>query len=162
VTALWHFSENPSLGRFLPRDGKVWAIDDPHSWLYWFPRDCPRACFWAVEQTADDDVDLWLDGDRDRQVAVIEASWLERLRSVRLFAYRMPPEPFDIVEDGRFYIASTPVDAIDRVEVVDLLTRHAGAGTELRITPSLYPLWDKVIETTLDFSGIRLRNAVRP
>ena len=38
----------------------------------------------------------------------------------------------------------------------------AEAGNELRITPSLYPLWDRVIETTLDFSGIRLRNAVRP
>jgi len=162
VTELWHFSEDPSLGRFLPRDGKVWAIDEPHSWLYWFPRDCPRACFWAVEVTTDDDVERWLDGDRDRRVAAIETSWLVRLRSVGLYAYRMPPEPFDVVEDGRFYIASTPVDAIERVELDDLLARHAEAGNELRITPSLYPLWDRVIETTLDFSGIRLRNAVRP
>jgi hypothetical protein len=30
-----------------------------------------------------------------------------------------------------------------------------------RIAPVLYPLWDKVIETTLEFSGIRHRNAVR-
>ena len=74
----------------------------------------------------------------------------------------MPPEPFDVVEDDRFYIASTPVDALERVEVGDLLTRHAEAGNELRISPSLYPLWDDVIETTLDYSGIRLRNAVRP
>jgi hypothetical protein len=162
VTELWHFSEDASLGRFLPRDGKVWAIDEPHSWLYWFPRDCPRACFWAVEATTDDDVERWLDGDRDRRVAAIETSWLERLRSVGLYAYLMPPEPFDVIEDGRFYIASTPVDAIERVELGDLLARHAEAGNELRITPSLYPLWDRVIETTLDFSGIRLRNAVRP
>ncbi len=161
MTQLWHFSEDPSLGRFVPRDGKVWAIDERHSWLYWFPRDCPRACFWAVEQTADDDVESWLDGDRDRRVAAIETSWLERLRSVRLYAYRMPPGPFDIVEDGRFYIASTPVEAIERVELGDLLARHAEAGNELRITPSLYPLWDKVISTTLDFSGIRLRNAAQ-
>ena len=83
------------------------------------------------------------------------------MRDVRLYAYRMPPEPFDIVEDGRFYIASTPVDAIERVEVGDLLARHAAAGIELRIAPSLYPLWDRVIESSLDFSGIRLRNAVR-
>lgn len=32
---------------------------------------------------------------------------------------------------------------------------------ELRIVPTLYPLWDAVIRTTLDYSGIRLRNAVR-
>jgi hypothetical protein len=70
VTELWHFSEDPFLDRFVPRDGKVWAIDAPHSWLYWF----------------------------------------ERLRSVRLYAYRMPPEPFDLVMDQRFYVSSTPVD----------------------------------------------------
>ena len=147
--------------RFVPRDGKVWAIDERHSWLYWFPRDCPRACFWAVETTSDEDVERWLDGDATRRVAVIECDWLERLRSLTLYAYRMPGEPFDVVEDGRFYIASTTVDAIERVELGDLLARHAEEGIELRIAPALYPLWDKVIETTLDFSGIRLRNAVR-
>ena len=162
MTELWHFSEDRSLGHFVPREGKVWAIDERHSWLYWFPRDCPRACFWAVDSTTDEDVEHWLDGGRERRVAVIETSWLERLRSVRLYAYRMPPEPFDLVEDDRFYIASIPVDALERVAVGDLLVCHAEAGNELRITPSLYPLWDKVIETSLDFSGIRLRNAVRP
>ncbi len=161
MTELWHFSEDPSLGRFLPRDGKVWAIDGRYGWLYWFPRDCPRACFWAVEETTDDDVETWLDGDRDRRVAVIETAWLERVRDVGLYAYRMPPEPFDIVEDGRFYIASVPVNAIERVAVGDLLARHATKGIELRIAASLYPLWDRVIESSLDFSGIRLRNAVR-
>ena len=50
---------------------------------------------------------------------------------------------------------------IERVEVGDLLMRHSEAGNELRIAPVLYPLWDKVIEITLEFSGIRLRNAVR-
>jgi hypothetical protein len=161
VSELWHFSEDASLGRFVPRDGKVWAIDDRHAWLYWFPRDCPRACFWAVASTTDDDVERWLDGDRERRVAVIETAWLERMRTIRLYAYRMPPEPFDVVTDDRFYIASVPVEATERVEVGDLLARHAEAGIELRIAPALYPLWDKVIETTLDFSGIRLRNAVR-
>ncbi|HET7571723.1 MAG TPA: hypothetical protein VFJ77_03540 [Gaiellaceae bacterium] len=161
MTVLWHFSEDPTLGRFVPRDGKVWAIDDRHSWLYWFPRDCPRACFWAVPSTTDDDVEQWLDGDRDRRVAVIETGWLERLQAVALYAYRLPSGPFEVVEDDRFYIASTPVDAIERVELGNLLSRHAAAGVELRISPALYPLWDRVIETSLEFSGIRLRNAVR-
>jgi hypothetical protein len=159
MNALWHFSEDATLGRFVPRDGKVWAIDERHSWLYWFPRDCPRACFWALESTTDEDVERWLDGDRARRVAVVECDWLERMRMVRLYAYRLPVEPFDVVEDGRFYIASTTVEAIERVEIRDLLARHAEARIELRVAPSLYPLWDKVIETTLDYSGIRLRNA---
>jgi hypothetical protein len=158
---LWHFSEDPSLGRFVPRGGKVWAVDDAHAWLYWFPRDCPRACFWAIDSTTDDDVERWLDGDRTRRVAVFEGAWLERVRTVKLYGYRMPPEPFQFVQDDRFYVASSTVDAFERVEVGDLLARHAAAGVELRIAPTLYPLWDAVIETSLDFSGIRLRNAVR-
>jgi hypothetical protein len=158
---LWHFSEDPTLGRFVPRDGKVWAIDEQHAWLYWFPRDCPRACFWAIDSTSDEDVETWLDGDPTRRVAVVESAWLDRIRQVELYAYRLPAELFDTVEDDRFYIASTTVDALERVQVGDLLARHAVAGIELRIAPALYPLWDKVIATTLDFSGIRLRNAVR-
>ena len=75
----------------------------------------------------------------------------------------MPPETFDVVEDDRFYISRDDRSTRSSVvELGDLLTRHAEAGNELRIAPSLYPLWDEVIETTLDFSGIRLRNAVRP
>ena len=145
----------------MPRHGKVWAIDDRHSWLYWFPRDCPRACFWAVDSTTEDDVERWLDGDPARRVAVVEGTWLERIRATTLYAYRMPREPFDVVEDDRFHIAHATVDAVERVEVGDLLARHAEEGIELRIAPELFPLWDTVVESTLDFSGIRLRNAVR-
>jgi hypothetical protein len=106
-------------------------------------------------------VELWLDGDRARRVAVVENHWLERMRTATLYGYRMPSDAFDVVEDDRFHIACTAVDALERVELSDLLARHADAGVELRIAPALYPLWDKVIETTLDYSGIRLRNAVR-
>jgi hypothetical protein len=161
VTELWHFSEDPGLSRFEPRDGKVWAIDESHSWLYWFPRDCPRATYWAVATTTDEDVERWLDGDPEKRVAVIEDGWLDRVSRVELYGYRMPREPFDVVQDGRFYIASTPVEALERVTVGDLLARHAAAGIDFRVEHALYPLWDEVIETTLEFSGIRLRNAVR-
>jgi hypothetical protein len=42
----------------------------------------------------------------------------------------------------------------------DLFERHAEASIELRILPNLWPLWDAVVASTLDFSGIRLRNAL--
>ena len=76
--ALWHVSEDDSIRRFEPRDGKVWAIDTRHLPLYWFPRDCPRATFWACASTAEDDVVRFLGGDRDRRVHVVEPAWLER------------------------------------------------------------------------------------
>src|SRR5205085_80551 len=81
VTELWHVSEEPTIEVFHPHHRElhaldeplVWAVDAQHWWLYWFPRDCPRACFNANADTTDEDVERWLDGDRQRRVAVIEA-----------------------------------------------------------------------------------------
>jgi len=168
VTELWHVSEEPTIEVFHPHHRElhaldeplVWAVDAQHWWLYWFPRDCPRACFNANADTTDEDVERWLDGDRQRRVAVIEAAWLERMRSTKLYAYRLPAETFEPWD--KFFVSRETVLPLEVVELGDLLARHAAARNELRIAPTLYPLWDKVVETTLDFSGIRLRNAVRP
>jgi hypothetical protein len=91
---------------------------------------------------------------------VIESAWLDRFRSARVYAYRLPPDTFEPWD--KFFVSRETVAPLELVELGDLLARHAEAGNELRVAPTLYPLWDKVIETTLDFSGIRLRNAVRP
>jgi hypothetical protein len=168
VSELWHVSENPAIEVFHPRQNDlhaldeplVWAVDSAYWWLYWFPRDCPRACFNAKEDTTDEDVERWLDGDRVRRVAVIESRWLERFRSAHVYAYRLPPESFEPWD--KFFVSRETVLPLEVVELGDLPAKHAEAGNELRIAPTLHPLWDKVIESTLDFSGVRLRNAVRP
>jgi hypothetical protein len=155
--ALWHVSEEAGIDRFEPRDGRVWAIDTRHVPLYWFPRDCPRATFWAVEDTTDDDVDRYLNGDRLRRVHVIEPVWLERMRNTQVHAYRLPDATFE--PEDRYWISSVAVEPIECVELPDLLAVHADAEIELRIAPQLLDLWERVIASTLDFSGIRLRNA---
>jgi uncharacterized protein DUF6886 len=168
VSELWHVSEDPTIEAFHPQRSElhaldeplVWAVDTHRWWLYWFPRDCPRACFEANEETTDDDVDRWLDGDRTRRVGVIESAWLERFRSARVYAYRLPADSFEPWD--KFFVSHESVAPLELRELGDLLARHAEAGNELRIAPALYPLWDRLVETTLDFSGIRLRNAVRP
>ena len=43
----------------------------------------------------------------------------------------------------------------------DLVELHRDAGIELRVVPRLLELWDDVIASTLEFSGMRLRNARR-
>ncbi len=150
-------SEDPALGPFVPRDGKVWAIDTRHLPLYWFPRDCPRATFWANDDTTDEDIRIWLGGDRARRVHAIEPTWLQPMRTTTLYAYRMPEETF--VQEDRFFVSPVRVDALERMRLDDLLQLHADARIELRIAPGLLALWNTVIGTTLDFSGIRLRNA---
>ena len=163
--ALWHVSEDPAIERFVPHhrplhandEPLVYAVDTRHLPLYWFPRDCPRACFWANGETSDDDVGAWLDGDRLRRVHAIESSWLERMRTAPVFAYRLPDETFEPWD--RFFVSRETVDPVEVVPLGDLLARHAEARIELRIAPALHPLWDRVTASTLDFSGIRLRNA---
>jgi hypothetical protein len=50
------------------------------------------------------------------------------------------------------------VQPLEVIDLGDLLARHADAGIEIRIVPQLLLLWQHVIESTLQFSGIRLRN----
>ncbi|WP_305788309.1 DUF6886 family protein [Symbioplanes lichenis] len=44
--------------------------------------------------------------------------------------------------------------------VGDLLALHAEAGIQLRVLPRLGDFWQAVIASTMEFSGIRLRNAL--
>jgi hypothetical protein len=163
--ALWHVSEDASLRRFEPHvaaaavDGEplVWAVDTRHLPLYWFPRDCPRGTFWAHCGSDPEDVRRLL-GDATR-VHLAEAGWLERIHAARLHAYRLPEEPFARHEVGGYWVAREPVDAVERVELGEPLALHARAGIELRVVDSIWPLWNEVVGSTLEYSGIRLRNA---
>ena len=77
-----------------------------------------------------------------------------------MVAYRLPEEAFEPYDDaGGHWVARAAVEPVEVVELGDLLGRHAQAEIELRIVPSLWPLWDRVVASTVDFSGIRLRNA---
>jgi hypothetical protein len=163
--ALWHFSEDPSLGRFLPRPAPlaarplVWAVDTRHAPMFWFPRDCPRGCVWPVSATTAEDRERFFGQSAASRVHVMEAGWLGRMRECRLYAYRLPTEAFRPHQVGGYWVADTPVDALDRVVLDDLVGRHADAGIELRITPSVWPFWRRVTTSTVNFSGSRLRNA---
>jgi Family of unknown function (DUF6886) len=156
--ALWHVSEDDSIRRFEPRDGKIWAIGTRLLPLYWFPRDCPRATFWAESETTEDAVDRFLGGDRARRVHVVEPHWLEPMRTTRVLAYRLAEESF-VENDDRFWISGEPVEPLGVVELGNLVRRHEDAGIELRTEDDLLGFWDEVVGSSLGFSGIRLRNA---
>ncbi len=138
----------------------VWAVDTRHLPLYWFPRDCPRCTFWAGPRTTDAHLARFLDGRRELRVHVIEEGWLERVREARLYLYRLPVEPFaQDRETLGYWMSRAAVDPLELVGIDDLIGRHAAAGILLRPVPNFWPLWDAVVASTLEFSGIRLRNA---
>ena len=164
---LYHFSENPSIDRFAPRiaptsamkDEAVWAVDAEHAHLYYFPRDCPRVHF-AMATTTPEDRKRFLGLSTAKHVAAIEIEWLSRLRSTKLFRYRLPPAGFELVDEhAGYWIARHEVRPLDVEPLDDLLDANVAAGVELRIMPSLWPLYEAVIASTLEFSIIRWRNA---
>jgi hypothetical protein len=165
--ALWHFSEDPGLRRFQPhvpatspgQPPLVWAVDTRHAPTFWFPRDCPRGCIWPVSTTTAEDRERFFGQSDTGRIHVIESSWLERMRTCRLYAYRLPTGPFRPHETGGYWVCGTPVEAEERTVVDDLIGRHARARIELRVTPSVWPFWRRVTESTVEFSGSRLRNA---
>jgi hypothetical protein len=168
--ALWHFSEDPALRRFRPRSSArssagpqarahVWAVDTRHAPMFWFPRDCPRGCIWPVSTTTPEDRERFFGQSAAARVHVVEAGWLDRMQACRLYAYRLPVEAFRPHEVGGYWVADEPVEAIELVVVDDLVGRHARAGIELRITPSIWPFWRRVVSSTAEFSGSRLRNS---
>lgn len=168
MPALYHFSEDPTISRFKPHRAKsslldeplVWAIDEWHAPMYFFPRDCPRACFWPGPSTSAADRTRWFEYVEARMVIAIEAVWLDRLRTTALYRYMMPDGRFRLLDaTAGHWISNEAVTPLTVEPVGDLLTALVGAGVELRITTSLIPLWRRVIRSTLEFSGTRLRNA---
>jgi hypothetical protein len=161
-------SEDPTITRFVPHraatarsdEPLVWAVDTRHLPLFWFPRDCPRCTFWAGPRTTAADAARFLAGQMELRVHVVEEKWLERIRDTRLCLYRLPPGSFtEDAEVAGYWLSRETVEPLELVTIGDLIDRHAEAGIVLRDQPKLWPLWDDVIASTLEWSGIRLRNA---
>jgi len=161
-----HFSEDPAITRFVPHvaatarqpEAYVWAVDHDTAPAYWFPRDCPRALAWTRPGTTAEDR-AWLGSPR---VHAIEHAWLRRFRDVELYAYRFDAAAFRPLGEAA-HVATTPVRPLGPPERVgDLFELHERAGIELRLVPELWPFWHGVLDRTLGFSGIRLRNARTP
>jgi hypothetical protein len=165
-----HFSEDPSIAGFVPHvaataqqpSAYVWAVDAEQAPTYWFPRDCPRVTTWVGPRTTVDDRGRILGPGGGERVHAVEYAWLERMRTVRLYAYRLPAAAFRPIGELRAYamVAECPVTPLgppDRVG--DLFALHAAAGIQLRVLPDLWGFADAAASSTLEFSGIRLRNA---
>lgn len=164
--ALWHVSENRAIERFVPhvsvtassREARVWAVDTRHLPLYWFPRECPRGTFWAHAGTTAEDASLLAGASR---VHLVEAVWLERMRTARVVAYELGGEAFEPdPEVGGYWLSRETVVPRRTVELGELVELHAVSGIELRVVDNLWPTWNRVVGSTLEFSGIRLHNAV--
>ena len=164
---LYHFSEDPSIARFVPHVPRtnpdhrraVWAIDAEHAPLYWFPRDCPRVTVWPL-RAADLGTFQQRFATASARLHAIESQWLQRMRDTHLFRYEFDPAGFVQWEEANGqWIAEFDVVPVAMSAVGDLLDAHAAAGIELRIVPSLWPFFDIAVGGEFDFSVVRMHNA---
>ncbi|MCA9844740.1 MAG: hypothetical protein R3C29_06150 [Dehalococcoidia bacterium] len=163
---LYHFSEEPGIEAFVPRtpvhrtdvEPLVWAIDDWHAPMYYFPRDCPRILVWPLPETTGGDMERWFGTTPARILAFMEYAWLERMSSTPIYRYEMPYEGFFSLDDAGMFVSRETITPVSVEPVGDLVAALRSAKVELRLSETLTHLrglWN----TTFHASGIRLRNA---
>lgn len=123
-----HFSEDPTITTFIPHvpatarvnAAYVWAVDAQRSPGYWFPRQCPRVLAWATAESTSSDIVAIIGPTGVSRVHAIEYVWLERMRTVRLYAYRFAAEvfhPFTEMEPERRRGTPEPTAHVAQVSV---------------------------------------------
>lgn len=165
-----HFSEDPGIVRFTPHVARtarqdaayVWAVDAERSPAYWFPRQCPRAMAWITPATSLSDTQRILGPGGGNRVHAVEFGWLDRIRTVELFAYRLPADEFRPIGEPEPYahVAARTVRPLGPPEPVgNLFELHGAAGIQIRVLPTILDFWATVTRSTMGFSGIRLHDA---
>ena len=151
---LLHFSEDPSIVRFVPHvaatarqpEAYVWTVDALNSPCYWLPRQCPRVCSW---------------GEGVARVHAIEETWRGAVETTTLYAYRFAAADFEpFGERPHAHVATHAVVPLGPpVEVSDLVGLHQQHGIELLVLPDLADHLARVRAQGLEFSAIRMGNA---
>jgi hypothetical protein len=163
---LYHFSEENNIAVFEPRPSRldepplVWAIDQEHAPLYYFPRDCPRAAFGPGKQTTAEDAAPFRAVTRAHRIIAVENRWLQRILDTQLYVYHFATESFCMQDaNAGYYVSRESVVPLQVEPVGGLIRKLTEANIELRFTPSLTPIREMVLNRTYDFSLIRMAHA---
>jgi hypothetical protein len=119
---------------------------------------------WLRDSTTPADRDRIIGPGGGTRVHAIEYAWWEALRTTTVYAYRFDAAAFKPIAspdaEPHAMVATEPTTPLAAPEPIgNLIDCHAAAGIQLRLLPNLWPFWDAVTESTVGFSGIRLRNA---
>jgi hypothetical protein len=116
---------------------------------------------WARDESEQAAFTELFESEASRIVAA-ETDWMERVRDGKLYRYVFDAAAFKpwVEADGQ-YITEQVVYP-QHVELLDdLLALHAAAAVEIRFTPRLGALMDRILESGLPFSFVRIRDAKR-
>ena len=161
---LFHVSEEENIKKFVPRFSEriqkpaVWAIAELKLANYLLPRNCPRVCFSANENTTKEDIQRYLGSSK--QVVAIESYWYQTAIATTLYLYEMPRDTFTLFDAvAGYYIANSAIVPLKKHVVKQPIQTVLKRNIELRVLPSLWQLQDEIVNSSLDFSAIRMKNA---
>jgi len=167
---LFHVSHEGSIARFEPRPPPshavgithdvVWALDGAHLAPYLLPRDCPRVTFAPSPASTAADIQCFMGPGSSQRVVAIEHAWFVRAQQESIWIYELPTGSFVLVDHtAGYYVSRETIRPQAQRKVENPLAELLSYGAELRVLDSLWPLRDRVIQSTLAFSCIRMRNA---
>lgn len=167
---LFHISEEPDISTFAPRPSPsrydsikgdvVFAITEKLLHNYLLPRDCPRVTYYANQLTLAADKENFLKKPYEFVISV-EEMWKPIIRQTTLYCYEFDATGFSLLDEcAGYYIsyhAQKPVSVTCIQNPLEALSsRH---NIEIRFLQNLWNLAEAVVQSTLSFSLIRMRNA---
>ncbi|UKS25373.1 hypothetical protein LOZ80_27810 [Paenibacillus sp. HWE-109] len=166
---LFHFSEDSTIIHFEPRVKSnrtdmppvVWAIDQEHEFTFYVPRDCPRIVYRRSEGLSEADHARFFGASPAEIIMTVEAHWYQAIRDATIYRYTLPGDSFAIFDEtAGYYISEKAVDPIRMDPLTNLIERIIALDVEIRFTPSLHPLREAILNSSLaDFGIHRFENA---
>ena len=137
----------------------VFAVSDEMLHNYLLPRECPRVTYYATEHSLQNDIDEFIGSSKKKYFINIEEGWFERVIQTILYLYELPSESFALLDEGAGYYFSSEALKPIRIKVVsDAIGEIKKRNAEIRTLPSLKQLAERVSNSSLQFSIIRIRN----
>lgn len=167
---LYHVSEEFAIALFMPRLPKrkevhpyvplVWAIDEDSLPNYLWPRDCPRVCYRADENTSAEDAASFFADCKHRYVIAVEAEWLLRISHTKLCCYEFQPQAFFLQDAIAGYYVSEESQKPSNIRLIESIWEELqNYPVTIKVCPSLWELANEVQKSTLRWSCIRMQNA---
>ncbi len=167
---LYHVSENPGIEIFEPRPSPqyydnikgntVFAVSGKMLHSYLLPRDCPRVCYYAKNDSLKADIDKYIGITEKKFIICTEENWLERIKNTKLYLYKMPHENFELLDEGAgYYVSYKTIKPANINTIENLIEELEKRNAELRVMPSIKLLSEEISYSSLQYSIIRIRNS---
>ncbi|WP_168121493.1 DUF6886 family protein [Paenibacillus sp. HB172176] len=160
---LYHFSEEDNITIFHPRVKEnrknmppvVWAIDEEHQFTFYLPRNCPRIVYRRSQSVLEEDASRFFGPTTSEIVLTIENRWLSRILQYPLFRYELPASTFTLFDEtAGYYISEQEVTPLQKSIIENGLEQLAAMNIDIRFTPDLHPLREKLLQSSITDFGI--------